>query len=262
VAQDLGRHRRVAGRGWDAGKSWELVRLPFTSSQLTLAGAGWTPHGGYQDSGLSSEGGFEEVTSHAGDTVTVTGRFVDLAMLCRRGSDCGQVSVALDGGSPVTFDLYRGNPASTSDLADAAGATMPQERVVLSRGLADAVHTAVITLLSSKNAASSGHNWRFESVELGRMRRHGYEVEANDGGLRLQSGAAAVALVGASAGSVPITFATPCTSADPVVVATAGDAAHYAFVGAITQTGFSLGAARRDGSAATENVICTWMAFG
>jgi hypothetical protein len=252
----------LGGLGFDAGKSWELVRLPFTSGQVTLGGSGWTPHGGYLGAALSSSGAFEQVTSHMGDTVTVTGRFVDLAMLCRRWSDAGQIAVSIDGGTAVVVDLYRGYPASTSDLADANGAVAPQDRVLLAHGLADTVHTAVLTLLASKNPASSGTIWRLESLELGRWRRHGYEVEANDAQQRLQGGAVAVPLVGASTGSVPVTFPTQCTSPTPVVVATSGDAAHYCAVGAISQTGFALTAARRDGAAATENVICTWLAMG
>jgi lysophospholipase L1-like esterase len=268
MALEIGRHFEpdlalpLSGMGFDAGKSWELVRIPFSSGQVSLAGSGWTPHGGYPGAVLSSSGGFEQVTSHPGDTVTISGRFVDLAMLCRRWTDAGQIAVSIDGGPGVVVDLYRGYPASTSDLADATGASAPQDRVLLAHGLADTVHTAVLTLLAGKNPASSGTAWRLESLELGCWRRHGYEVEANDAQQRLQGGSVVVPLVGASAGSVPVVFPIPCTSQAPVVVATAGDAAHYGAVGAISQTGFTLTAARRDGAAASENVPCSWMAFG
>jgi hypothetical protein len=194
--------------------------------------------------------------------VTITGRFVDLAMLCRRWSDAGQIAISIDDGAAMVVDLYRGYPTSTSDLSDANGAAAPQDRVLLAHGLSDTVHTAVLTLLASKNAASSGTTWRLESVELGRWRRHGYEVEANDAQQRLQGGAVAVPLVGASAGSVPVIFATACTSPTPVVVATSESSAHYCAVGPISQTGFTLTAARRDGAAATEHVTCNWLAFG
>jgi len=130
-----------------AGKGYETVRVPYSSGQVGVQGSGWTPHGGYQGAALNSSGGpFEIATNHAGDSVTIGGRFVDLAMLCRRWADCGQVGVSVDGGPSQTVDLYCGYPASTTDLADANGASAPQDRVMLAHGLQDSAHTVVVTL--------------------------------------------------------------------------------------------------------------------
>ena len=147
----------VAGAMPGAGKGYETVRVPYSSGQVGLQGSGWAAHGGYQGAALNSSGGqFEIATNHAGDSATIGGRFVDLAMLCRRWSDCGQVGVSVDGGPSQTVDLYRGYPTSTTDLADANGASAPQDRVILAHGLQDSAHTVVVTLLAGRNAASSG----------------------------------------------------------------------------------------------------------
>jgi lysophospholipase L1-like esterase len=271
IAGEIARHFApatavpYAAAGYGAGKSWELVRVPYTSSQVAILGSGWALHGGWQGAALSSSGnGNEYVTSHAGDTATVAGRFVDLSMLCRRFSDCGQVSVSVDGGAAAIVDLYRAYPASTSDLADANGASAPQDRVVLAHGLSDSQHTVVVTLLGSKNAASSGTSWRFESFEVGRWRRHGYEVEANEPQQRLQRGGAGVPLVAANTGTLAVSFSVPFTgqTVNPTVVACSQDPNYYCTIAAATNTGFNLVAVRRDGTAVTSTPQCVWMALG
>jgi lysophospholipase L1-like esterase len=254
-----------AAAGYGAGKSWELARVPYNSSQVAIVGLGWALHGGWQGSGLSASGtGYEYVTSHSGDTATIAGRFVDLSMLCRRFGDCGQVSVTVDGGAPVTVDLYRAYPASTSDLGDANGASAPQDRVVLAHALADNQHTVVVTLLASKNVSSSGFNWRFDGFELGRWRRHGYELEAADAQQRLQRGGVVVPLAAASTGTVAVSFALPFTgqTATATVVACSQDSNYYCTVNTITNSGFNLVAVRRDGTNVTASPPCMWMAVG
>src|SRR5581483_6782150 len=126
------------GAPYGAGKVYELVRVPYSSGQIRLVGAGWAVRGGIELAELNSCGGaFDIATGHPGDTVTVKGRFVDLSMLCRRFADCGQVGVSVDGGPSATVDLYRGYPASTSDIAYASGAQAPQDRVLLAHGMSD-----------------------------------------------------------------------------------------------------------------------------
>ena len=248
-----------------AGKGYETVRVPYSSGQVGVQGSGWTPHGGYQGAALNSSGGpFEIATNHAGDSVTIGGRFVDLAMLCRRWADCGQVGVSVDGGPSQTVDLYCGYPASTTDLADANGASAPQDRVMLAHGLQDSAHTVVVTLLAGKNTASSNTYWRLESLELGRWRRYGYEVEATEPQGRLLRGTVAVPIVVAASGSLAVGFpvVTSGQGSPPVVVATSQAAAYYCAASGITASGFTLTAVRRDGSVVTDTPVCNWLAFG
>ena len=248
-----------------AGKGYETVWVPYSSGQVGVQGSGWAAHGGYQGAALNSSGGsFEIVTNHAGDSVTIGGRFVDLAMLCRRWSDCGQVGVSVDGGPSQLVDLYRGYPSSTTDLADANGASAPQDRVMLAHGLQDSAHTVVVTLLAGRNAASSGTYWRLEGLELGRWRRYGYEVDATEPQGWLLRGTVAVPIVVAASGSLAVSFpvATTGQGSAPVVVATSQAAAYYCAASGIGAAGFTLTAVRRDGSVVTDTPVCNWLAFG
>lgn len=250
---------------YSAGKVWELVRVPYNSTQVALVGGGWALHGGWQGSVFNSAGtGYEYVSATAGNTITIAGRFVDLSMLCRRFSDCGQVSVVVDGGSPVTVDLYRAYPASTSDLGDANGGSAPQDRVLLAHGLSDSAHTVVVTILASKNAGSSGFNVRFESFELGRWRKPGYEVEANEPQQRVQRGSVAVSLSASPTGTLAVSFVVPFTgqTTSPTVVACSQDSNYYCTVNTITNTGYNLVAVRRDGTNVTASPTCSWIAVG
>jgi hypothetical protein len=127
------------------------------------------------------------------------------------------------------------------------------------------VHTVVLTLLASKNPLSTGTNWRLESLELGRWRRHGYEVEADDPQTRVQRGAAAVPLTASSSGSQAVTFPTAFTAQGanpPSVVATSQDPAYYASVSGASNAGCTLTAVRRDGTSVTDTPVCNWIAIG
>ena len=270
IAAELAKHFTpslalpYAAAPYGAGKVYELVRMPYSSSQVALNGAGWAARSVALAALNSSGGSFDIATNHAGDLVTVKGRFVDLSMLCRRFSDCGQLGVSVDGGTQATVDLYRGYPTSTTDLADANGAQAPQDRVLLAHGLSDTVHTVVVTLLASKNPLSSGTNWRLESLELGRWRKHGYEVEADSPQTRVQAGAVAVPVAAASSGFIAVTFPTPfpAQSTSPTVVATCQDAAYYAAASGVSVTGFTIVAVRRDGASVTATPVCSWIAIG
>jgi hypothetical protein len=270
IAGEIAKHFCPAGAVpfdagvYGAGKSFELVRVPCTSTQIALMGAGWTQHlGGWQGQALTTSGS-EWVSAHGGDTATIQGRFVDCSLLCRRFSDCGQIGVQVDGGASVTIDLYRAYPASTSDLGDANGASAPQDRVLLAHGLTDAVHTVVVTVLGTRNAASSGYNLRFDAFEVGRWRKHGYEIEASEVQQRLQRGSATASLNNASSGYALVAFPLAFTdqTATPTLVATSGDPNYYCTVAGAGNTGATIWAVRRDGSSVTANVQCSWIAVG
>jgi lysophospholipase L1-like esterase len=274
IAGEIARHFApltavpFAGGPYGAGKSWEMDRLPFGAAQIAYGGSGWTTHTGYQGSALSASGGQSEgVTNHPGDSLTIGGRFSELSLLCRRFSDCGQIGVRVDGGPSTTIDLYRAYPTSTSDLTDSNGASAPQERVLLAHGLADVVHTVTVTLLSTINPASTGTYWRVEALEVGRWRRHGYQVEANEAQTRIQQGTVTFPFVSQSSVVLVITFPQPFTAPPaagvlPAVVATSLDPAYEVAAGAITLTGFNLTLYRRDGTTVTANPGACWVGLG
>jgi hypothetical protein len=174
------------------------------------------------------------------------------------------VNVVVDGGAAVMVDLYRGYPASTSDLGDSNGAWAPQDRVLLAHGLTDAVHTVVVTVLGSKNVLSTGYALRFESFEVGRWRRHGYEVEAADVQTKVQRGQVNVTLTAAASGTQVVTFPTPFTaqSGNATVVATCLDPNYYCAANMVSNTSFTLVAVRRDGALVTATPACMWIAVG
>jgi hypothetical protein len=123
----------------------------------------------------------------------------------------------------------------------------------------------MLTLLASTNPLSSGTNWRLESLELGRWRRHGYEVEADDPQTRVQRGAVAVPLMAASSGGQTVTFPTAFMAQGanpPSMVATSQDPAYYATASGGSNAGFTLTATRRDGASVTDSVVCGWIAIG
>ncbi|HVA88253.1 MAG TPA: hypothetical protein VNL71_00280 [Chloroflexota bacterium] len=256
------------GGPYGAGKSWEITRLPYNAAQIAYGGSGWTAHSGYQGWGLSASGGQGEgLTNHPGDSLTISGRFSELSLLCRRFSDCGQIGVRVDAGAQTTIDLYRAYPTSTSDLSDSNGASAPQDRVLLAHGLADAVHTVTVTLLSTANPASTGAYWRVEALEAGRWRRHGYEVEANEAQTRIQQGTVTFPFVSQSSVVLVINFPQPFTAPTaagllPAVIATSQDPAYQVAAGAITLTGFNLTMYRRDGTTATANPGACWVGMG
>ena len=102
--------------------------------------------------------------------------------------------------------------------------------------------------MASKYAGSSGYNWRIESLELGRWRKHGYEVEADNAGTRVQTGQVIAPLTASNTGSVATAYNTPFTvqgGVPPVVVATSENPDYYAVVQSGTDTGFTLRQVRR-----------------
>ncbi|MGH2346354.1 MAG: hypothetical protein ACRDG4_14100, partial [Chloroflexota bacterium] len=209
----------------------------------------------------------EGVTNHPGDSLTIGGRFSDLSMLCRRFADCGRIGVQVDGGTQTVIDLYRAYPASTSDLTDGNGASAPQDRVLLAHGLSDAAHTVTVTLLATANPASTGTYWRVEGLDIGRLRRHGYEVEANDAQSRIQQGTVSFPFVGQNAVVLVINFpqpfrAPPAAGVLPAVTATSQDPAYETAAGNISLTGFNLTMTRRDGALVTANPGACWIALG
>lgn len=258
-----------------AGKTAEAVRIPWETAGLTPAtlsfhGTGWQAHSGFALQNLlassnAAGAGEEFFTGHPGDTLTFSARCIEVAMLCRRWQDSGAISVAVDGVLTTPFlDMYRAYPAAVSDLTDYNGAVAPQDRLVLARGLSDAVHSVTLTLLAGKNAASSNTYWRFDGIDLLRQRPHGYQVEALEPLSVLLRGAVTISLASQAYGSATVQFARPfpMQGGVPTVVASTTNVNYFAVVGALTAQSVQIFLVRRDGAAVTDAQTVLWLAVG
>ncbi len=259
--------------GFSAGKTLELVRMPWlnqgvSSTAMVFVGSGWTSAGAFQNSGQLASmdaGGVhaEFVTSHAGDTCTIKARCTEIYMLCRRWTDSGQISVQVDGVTVIAvLDMYHAYPASVADLGDYNGAIAPQDRMLLARGLSDTLHTIVLTELSSKNAASTNYNWRFDALEVVRPRKHGFELEGAEPGQQLQRGSVSITLTASSTGNNTVTFTKPfgIQNGAPTVVATSNNVGYFAVIGTVSATSVQIYLVRRDGTNVTDTQTVTWIA--
>lgn len=109
-------------------------------------------------------------------------------MLCRRWRDGGRVTVAVDGATLGTVDLYRALPQSTLDVAGVDGAIAPRDRVPLALGLDDTAHTMTLTLAGTADPAAQGTVWRFDALELLRLQHGGLAVEGTEPLQRVRRG--------------------------------------------------------------------------
>ena len=137
---------KVAGPG--------SVRIEETDSWAKLIGSGWSSTAG---GGFYSKG-FAAVTSNVGDSVTVSywcQETHDLWMGTALYVDRGIVTCAVDGGTPVSQDMY---------LSDGLGVPIVT-RVRFATALAPGHHTAVFRLSNTRNAASTGNYWYFDFAE-------------------------------------------------------------------------------------------------
>jgi lysophospholipase L1-like esterase len=207
--------------------------------------------------------GRDYTTSTAGDRIDFSARFSDLYMIARHWKDAGQVTVTVDGALVGTVDLYRANPASTGDVGDFNTALVPRERIALITGLPDAVHTVRLQLAATKNAASSGFNFRFDAIEFLRLRQAGQVPETVAPAQKIQSGIVNVNLAASSSGSLALIFPVAYNSAPNVYVTPANGTFDYiAYISGPTATAVTIGAGRRDGTNATATIPVHWMAIG
>ena len=73
-------------------------------------------------------------------------------MIATKSASQGKASVSVDGGAPVTIDLYRSATA--------------YKQTVFSTTLPAGLHTAVITRAAAKNPASSGYTINLDAVTI------------------------------------------------------------------------------------------------
>jgi hypothetical protein len=121
-----------------------------TSAAASYSGTGWSVISGFYD------GGFAQTDATSGDTVTARYSCAsghDLYLGTVLNTNCGIVSVTVDGGSPITVDCY----------LNVLSALVT--RRLLKANMTAGSHTVVITMSGTKNASSSGYNFTFDFVE-------------------------------------------------------------------------------------------------
>jgi hypothetical protein len=90
-----------------------------------------------------ASGGTTRASSQANATATFTFTGTDACLISTRGTDRGRFQVRVDGGAPAVVDLYH--------------TTLQGRRIVFAAtNLSDGPHTIEVTVLGTKNAASSG----------------------------------------------------------------------------------------------------------
>jgi len=260
----MGRPMRVQPAGpIDWYKNAETCRLESNHPALLYAGGHWAT---YTPSALAdlyfSAAGLQR--SHtSGDTVTVKDRMLDFALLTRHGPDCGQIEVSVDGGPSVTLDLYRGVPSDISD-ATADGSVYPMELFWLARGLSDAIHTVVITVLGAKDSSATDSYVYVDGVSYTRAAYAARRLETMaDANARLQYGSFSISVIAAQSGVTTITFPSAFrNNTAPVVLAVTGDNNWYCSVQNASAASADIHIQHRDGTNATATIGGTWMAVG
>jgi hypothetical protein len=186
----------------------------------------------------------------------------DIAVLLRKGADCGQFTVTVDGAAGVAFDAYRGYPASISDTT-VDGSVYPLDKVWVARGLSDAEHTVMITVSGSHDAGSTDSWVYIDGLEYTRWTHGGRLLECAAALSQLEYGSYSQNLAGSYYGSTTIDFGQTFRSGNtPAVVAVAQDIDHYATVDGITATQATIHVAHRNGANETTTIGVSWIAVG
>jgi hypothetical protein len=105
-----------------------------------------------QASALESGGSVSRADSE-GATVIASFTGTTLELLARTGPDCGKASVIIDGGTPQEVDLY-------------SATERHRVSIFATSSLSDATHTALITRIAAKNAASTGYSINLDALRV------------------------------------------------------------------------------------------------
>ena len=205
------------------------------------------------------------------DTMMFEGRMEDVWLLCRRGRDCGMISVHIDGIPQIYgpagyfLDLFRGYPADISDTTE-DGAVYPMDRVLLARSLPEGDHSVMITVLGGpqKNPAATNCWVYVDGLEY---TRHGYtarRLECPQELSAVQYGSFTCNLANERFGTLSqIQFPKAFVSGNiPAVTAICNQVDHYCSVDGVTASQFNLRVVHRDGANETATVTGQWMAVG
>jgi trimeric autotransporter adhesin len=160
TARETGTNNLVVVDAFEVDPGNVISRLQDTDPRIMPTGRDANPGGKYTAGWARSEGGSGQpwsgngvsnppdlpVTAHetqgAGETVRLPFRGTGITWVGYRGPDAGIATVQIDGGTPVTVDLY-----SPTALYQAEAFTVS--------GLPDADHTITITSTGQRNAAAT-----------------------------------------------------------------------------------------------------------
>src|SRR5579884_993619 len=147
-------------------KELEVVRNPNNHPALVYGGGHWSTYNPALLSSLYYSASLKK-SSTANDTIIWYAPCQDFAILTRRGRDCGQFTITIDSGSPTTFDNYRAFLFNDTETTE-DGAVYPSEKLWVARGLSEGWHQIALTVLGTKNPASSAANIYFDGIEYTR----------------------------------------------------------------------------------------------
>ena len=100
----------------------------------------------------SYSGGSYAYTNKAGSSVTLAFSGTSLALMAKKSPSQGKASVSVDGGTPVSVDLYRSATA--------------YKQTVFSTTLPAGLHVVKITRAGTKNARSSGYTVNLDAASI------------------------------------------------------------------------------------------------
>jgi hypothetical protein len=123
-----------------------VVRFEQSAAQISFS-SGWTT----KSSSLLS-GGSSRVSSTVGASMRSMFSGSVLRVVATTGPTLGRARVSIDGGTPVTVDLY----------APAVGYQVP---VFEASGLSPGTHTITVTVAGTKNPSSSGTSVELDAIE-------------------------------------------------------------------------------------------------
>ena|GEM_PF-2831908 len=133
-----------------------LLRYEETSTKIAYTG----PWLNFLTSGASG-GSYKYADSPASATITFTGTQID--WIATKGYTQGKAKLILDGGAPVTVDLY--NPT-----------TLRQVRVWSSGTLADGTHTLRLEWTGQRSVSSGGTRVNVDALEVWESARYSSET--------------------------------------------------------------------------------------
>jgi hypothetical protein len=134
------------GSGSEAGAA-TITRYQQNAAQLTYSGT-WTV-----GSATAASSGSYRYANTSGMAVTATFKGTSLAWIAKTGPTFGIANVSVDGGTPVSVDLY-------------SSAVLYQQKVWATATLASGYHTVRIEWKGSKNAAATNTNIDVDAFDV------------------------------------------------------------------------------------------------
>jgi hypothetical protein len=137
----------VFGTGSDGAAAASVTRYQQNAAQLTYTGT-WSV-----GSAATASGGSYRYANASGMAVTATFNGASLAWISKKGPTYGIANVSLDGGAPVTVDLYNAS-------------VLFQQKVWETGALSTGYHTVRIEWTGTKNSAATNTNIGVDAFDV------------------------------------------------------------------------------------------------